>query len=446
MYFNELKRNFDYYKALAKLFFITCLSCAVFMSVSIILNDKSSSLNLSDQTTTEENLDDDIEQQPDQTAHLDIVVNQDMLLSALLKSKSINPKEVTILEQELKKRKIPQKVYKGDKLKITLKNTDQEDMFNIWQLGLYSFKNSLQLDAFKKDDNFIIQNQSIELMKSFVKISSPINSSLFDTLKKLNIPLNSINELIKSYSHQIDFQRQVKANDKIELIVEKYAEVEGNLFYYGHIAFSKLSLGKNTYPLYRYSWGNNQTEYFSKDGHTYKKNLLKNPIQATRISSHFGSRKHPILGYTRMHKGVDFAAPRGTPIYAAGDGVITGMGRKGGYGNFVQIKHHSSLSTFYAHISKFHPSIKPGTRIKQGKVIAYVGATGTASGPHLHYEVHINGRAVNPLSIKTSTANLLSPLEVKKFRKYRDYLHEVSKVLDTKDTYVLGKTASSSNG
>jgi len=416
------------------------------MSVSILLNDKNTSLHLADQSITEENLDDEIEQQADQTAHLDIVVNQDMPLSTLLKSKNINPKEVTILEQELKKRKIPQKVYKGDKLKITLKNTDQEDMFNIWQLGLYSFKNSLQLDAFKKDDNFIIQNQSIELMKSFVKINAPINSSLFDTLKKLNIPLNSINELIKSYSHQIDFQRQVKANDKIELVVEKYAEVDGNLFYYGHIAFSNLSLGKNTYPLYRYSWGNNQTEYFSKDGRTYKKNLLKNPIQATRISSYFGSRKHPILGYTRMHKGVDFAAPRGTPIYAAGDGVITGMGRKGGYGNFVQIRHHSSLSTFYAHISKFHPSIKPGNRIKQGKVIAYVGATGTASGPHLHYEVHINGRAVNPLSIKTSTTNLLSPLEVKKFAKYRDYLHEVSKVLDTKDTYVLGKTASSSNG
>lgn len=446
MYFNELERNFDYYKALVKVFFITCLSCAVFMSVSILVNNKDRRIQLTDQTIIEENLDDEIEQEADQTAHLDIVVNQDTFLSALLKSKNIDLKEVKILEQELKKRKIPQKIHKGDKLKITLKNTDQEDTFSIWQLGLYSFKNSMQLDAFKKDDNFIIQNQAIELMKSFVKVSAPIDFSMFETLKKLNIPLNSINELIKAYSHQIDFQRQVKANDKIELIVEKYAEVDGNLFYYGHIASSKLSLGKNTYSLYRYSWANNQTEYFSKDGHTYKKNLLKNPVQATRISSHFGSRKHPILGYTRMHKGVDFAAPRGTPIYAAGDGVITGMGRKGGYGNFVQIKHNSNLSTFYAHISKFHPSIKPGTRIKQGKVIAYVGATGTASGPHLHYEVHINGRAVNPLSIKTSATNLLSPLEVKKFAKYRDYLHEVSKVLDTKDTYVLGKTASSSNG
>jgi len=446
MYFNELERNFDYYKTLAKLFFITCLSCAIFTSVSILINNKGTGLHLADQAVVEENLDDEIEQHSDQTAHLDIVVNQDTLLSTLLKSKNIDPKEVAILEQELKKRKIPQKVYKGDKLKITLKNADQEDMFNIWQLGLYSFKNSLQLDAFKKDDNFIIQDQAIELMKSFVKINAPINSSIFETLKKLNIPLNSINELIKAYSHQIDFQRQVKINDKIELILEKYAEVDGDLFYYGNIAFSKLSLGKNTYPLYRYSWGTNQTEYFSKDGHTYKKNLLKNPIQATRISSHFGSRKHPILGYTRMHKGVDFAAPKGTPIYAAGDGVITGMGRKGGYGNFVQIRHNSNLSTFYAHISKFHPSIKTGTRIKQGKVIAYVGATGTASGPHLHYEVHINGRAVNPLSIKTNATNLLSPLEIKKFTKYRDYLHEVSKVLDTKDTYVLGKTSSSLNG
>ena len=160
-------------------------------------------------------------------------------------------------------------------------------------------------------------------------------------------------------------------------------------------------------------------QYFSEDGKSVKRNLLRTPIGVARISSHFGNRKHPILGYTKMHKGVDFFAPKGTPIYAAGNGVITDLGWRSGFGNYVQIRHSSTLATAYGHANAFAKGLTRGSTVKQGQIIAYVGQTGRATGPHLHYEVKINGKQVNPLSIKTSPGIELSGKKLQDFSTFK---------------------------
>jgi len=168
--------------------------------------------------------------------------------------------------------------------------------------------------------------------------------------------------------------------------------------------------------VYRFTPSDGRTDYFKPNGESIRRALLRTPIDGARISSGFGMRKHPILGYSRMHKGIDFAAPTGTPIFAAGDGVITQIGRNGGYGNYIRIRHNSRYSTAYAHISRFAKGIRKGSRVRQGQVIAYVGSTGRSTGPHLHYEVLVEGKQTNPRSIKLPTGQILEGEDLKAFQ------------------------------
>ena len=227
-------------------------------------------------------------------------------------------------------------------------------------------------------------------------------------------------DLVNIYSHQVDFQRQVKPGDNLNLIVEKYITEDGQFSHYGKVVFASLNLSGKNYNIYRYAHdGSDNMQYFSEDGKSVKRNLLRTPIGVARISSHFGNRKHPILGYTKMHKGVDFFAPKGTPIYAAGNGVITDLGWRSGFGNYVQIRHSSTLATAYGHANAFAKGLTRGSTVKQGQIIAYVGQTGRATGPHLHYEVKINGKQVNPLSIKTSPGIELSGKKLQDFSTFK---------------------------
>ncbi|MGV2433092.1 MAG UNVERIFIED_CONTAM: M23 family metallopeptidase [Rickettsiaceae bacterium] len=281
-------------------------------------------------------------------------------------------------------------------------------------------------------ENFIAKDVVIPLKKVLVRSSTIVKNSFIEAAASLGISKANVIDLVNTYSHQIDFQRQIHKNDQLDLVLEKYIDEKGEFSHYGKVVYASLTLSGKPHHIYRYAHEGQNMQYFSEDGKSVKRNLLSTPISAARLSSHYGKRKHPILGYTKMHKGVDFAASTGTPIYAAGNGVISEIGWKNGYGNYVQIRHSGTLSTAYGHASRFASGLKRGTVVKQGQTIAFVGATGRATGPHLHYEVKINGRQVNPLSIKTSPGIELHGKKLAAFTAYKKKIHKIHKDLHTK--------------
>lgn len=260
-----------------------------------------------------------------------------------------------------------------------------------------------------------------------------IQSSLYGSAARSGIPSPVIAEVIRIYSWDIDFQRDIRKGDKIEVLYDAYETEDGSTVKYGNILYANLSIGGRDVPLYRYEMENGRADYFGPDGQSIKKTLMKTPIDGGRITSGFGLRKHPILGYNKMHKGMDFGAPVGTPIYAAGDGTVEEAGRKGAYGNYVRIRHNGRIKTAYAHLHKFAKGVKPGSRVEQGQVIAYVGTTGRSTGPHLHYEVLVNNAQVNPNSVDLPTGEQLGGKELKKFKalvaKAKDQFVTLSKTL-----------------
>jgi murein DD-endopeptidase MepM/ murein hydrolase activator NlpD len=222
-------------------------------------------------------------------------------------------------------------------------------------------------------------------------------------------------EAIKAYSYDVDFQRDIRNGNNFEVVYETYVDDKGQFVREGDMLFASLLVNGEELKIFRFTTPDGDTDYYTEDGHSVKKALLRTPINGARISSGFGMRRHPVLGYSRMHKGVDFAAPRGTPVYAAGDGTIDMIGRRGGYGNYVRIRHNPEYSTAYAHLYKFANGMKRGRHVKQGQVIAYSGSTGVSTGPHLHYEVLIAGRQVNPNKVKMTPGRKLDKRELATF-------------------------------
>ena len=258
--------------------------------------------------------------------------------------------------------------------------------------------------------------------------SVKIETSLYGSAARSNIPDSIIAEMIKIYSYDVDFQRDIRRGDQIEVLYETYETEDGDLTHYGDIIYAKLNIHGKEIPAYRYKSADGTIDYYRENGMSMKRLLMQTPIDGARISSGFGMRRHPVLGYNKMHKGIDFAASRGTPIYAAGDGVIEKAGRNGGYGNYIRVKHGRNLKTAYAHMKKFAKGMKKGVRVKQGQIIGYVGTTGRSTGPHLHFEVLRNGKHINPKTIKSFSGRKLAGDELKKFK---------AQVEDAKQQYAL---------
>ena len=242
-----------------------------------------------------------------------------------------------------------------------------------------------------------------------------IENSLYNTAIKLGIKPNTIIEFARLYGFQVDFQRDIWKGDSFQIIYEQFENEDGSLIENGDIIFSNLNTQGNDLNLYKFKLGKNEIDYFDENGKSMKKTLMKTPINGARLSSPFGKRKHPILGFTKMHAGTDFAAPTGTPIMASGDGVVTRAQWCGGGGNCVKIKHNSVYQTVYAHMSKFGRGIKKGVRVKQGQIIGYVGSTGLSTGPHLHYEVIENGKKINSQKLKLPSGKTLKGKQRNKF-------------------------------
>jgi murein DD-endopeptidase MepM/ murein hydrolase activator NlpD len=261
--------------------------------------------------------------------------------------------------------------------------------------------------------------------------STQIQTSLYGSAARSGIPPQVIANMIRMYSWSVDFQRDIRRNDTIELLYEVYETEEGEPVKFGDILYANLNLSGIDLALYRYSKSDDDTDYYDAKGHSIKKTLMKTPVDGARISSGYGMRRHPVLGYNKMHKGMDFAAPLGTPVYAAGDGVLEKVGRHGSYGNYIRIRHNGTLKTAYAHLHKFAKGISSGKRVKQGQLIAYIGTTGRSTGPHLHYEVLLNNKQVNPNRVDLPVGERLKGNHLDQFktyiRKYDQMYVEISK-------------------
>jgi len=242
-----------------------------------------------------------------------------------------------------------------------------------------------------------------------------IRTSLYNTAVNLNIKPNIIIEFARLYGFQVDFQRDIWKNDTFQIIYEEFKNKDGIVIETGEIIYANLNLQDKDIQLYKYEYEKNKIDYFDENGKSMRKTLMKTPINGARLSSSFGKRKHPILGFTKMHTGTDFAAPKGTPIMASGDGLVVRAKWCGGGGNCIKIKHNSVYQTVYAHLSKFGRGIKKGTRVKQGQIIGYVGSTGLSTGPHLHYEVIENGKKINSQKLKLPSGKILKGKQRKLF-------------------------------
>ena len=276
-------------------------------------------------------------------------------------------------------------------------------------------KNEIQFSKNLNKNRFDTKKIKKNFKKNLVYKETIITNSLYNSAIDLGIKPNVIIEFARLYGFQVDFQRDVWKDDSFQIIYEEFVNKDDLVVDTGEIIFTNLSLQNTDFQLYKYEFENNKTDYFDENGKSVKKTLMKTPINGARLSSSFGNRKHPILGYTKMHTGTDFAAPTGTPIMASGDGKVTKAGWCGGGGNCVKIKHNNTYQTVYAHMSKFGRGIKKGSRVKQGQIIGYVGSTGLSTGPHLHYEVIENGRKINSQKLKLPSGKILKGKERKKF-------------------------------
>lgn len=277
------------------------------------------------------------------------------------------------------------------------------------------------IDVSRKDDGGFEANEvERQLERELVQATGKIDSSLFVAASEAGLPPRVLAELIRVYSFDVDFQRDIWQGDTFELMYEQFRGENGDVVHEGDIHYAKLTLRDTEFPLYRYTTTKGNLDYFNAKGNSVRKTLMRTPIDGARLSSRFGKRRHPILGYTRLHAGVDFAAPRGTPIYAAGNGTIVSAGTNGGYGKYIRIRHNGTFQTAYAHMSKYARGSRKGARVKQGQIIGYVGTTGRSTGPHLHYEVLRNGRQINPRSVRIPSGEKLKGAELEKFIALRD--------------------------
>ena len=256
-------------------------------------------------------------------------------------------------------------------------------------------------------------------------IKGTIKSNLYISALKSGIPENTLLEIISLLGFSVDFQREIRSGDSFEVLFTKEIDMLSDLVTKTKpIKYVSMNLSGNKLNFFKYEDKYGLPQYYDENGKSSKRTLMKTPINGARLSSRYGNRKHPILGYTKMHRGLDFAAPSGTPVFAAGDGIVEKAGWNGSYGKYIRIKHTGIYKTAYAHLSGFHNNVRIGTRVLQGKIIGYVGTTGRSTGPHLHYEVIKNNIQVNPMRIKLPAGKNISKADIK---NYKNHVEEILK-------------------
>ncbi|MEK9746867.1 MAG: peptidoglycan DD-metalloendopeptidase family protein [Pelagibacteraceae bacterium] len=329
----------------------------------------------------------------------------------ILEEYLINKKEILEIKKELSKKVNLNKLNTNQKIQFTIDKSN-----NLIKDFTFQISNTEKIYLTKNFDTNSFNQETIvlKLKKEILYRENIILQSLYKSASEQNIPANTIIEFARIYGFQVDFQRDIRKEDRFQIMYEIFLDEDKKIVETGNILFANLILSGEDNSLYYFDKEGSEGHY-DRNGKSIEKALMKTPINGARLSSSYGMRKHPIDGFNKMHRGTDFAAPMGTPIMASGSGIIKKAGWCGGGGNCVQIRHNSTYETIYAHMSKFARGIKSGVRVKQGQTIGYVGSTGKSTGPHLHYEVIVNGKKVNSQTLKLPSGKILKGEERKIF-------------------------------
>ncbi len=302
-----------------------------------------------------------------------------------------------------------------------------------------TYKPSLEKTVYvtrQTDGSFTSRDIEAEFKMETVSLKATIENSIYMDAVELGAPDKVIIQFANIYEYSVDFQRDIQPGDEFEMFFEVARDNHGNIVKAGDLLYTSFSPRGKKMDYYLFTDSQDRENFYDADGKTAKRKLRATPINGARISSSYGHRRHPIQGYRKMHSGVDFAAPTGTPIMAAGNGTIEVAGRNGGYGNYIRIRHTDGYKTAYAHLSKFRRGIRPGVYVTQDQIIGYVGSTGMSTGPHLHYEVHLNGKKINPRRLSQLSGKPLSDAEMPAFNERRieiDALRAVAPVLQNEN-------------
>ena len=342
-------------------------------------------------------------------------INNNDSVEKILKKYEVKLEDVKEISSKLKRRNLSN-IYSGRELSMVLKKLP-DGLNTVVNLN-FPISNTTSIDIRKSKDAFLIKENILQLYKKEIVVKNSISNNLYSSAMDVNIEPNIIVEFARIFGFEVDFQRDIRKGDWFEIYYEKFIDDNNKVRDTGKIIYASMYVNGEEINLYNFQY-QNEEEYFDIKGKSITKSLMKTPINGARLSSSFGMRKHPILGYNKMHRGTDFAAPSGTPIMASGSGTVTRARWCGGGGNCVKIKHNSSYETIYAHMKSFAKGIKEGRKVKQGQIIGYVGSTGLSTGPHLHYEVIVNGKKVNSQKLKLPSGKILKGNARKEFELKR---------------------------
>ena len=335
-------------------------------------------------------------------------VSSGEMFDKILNSYSIPSEEINQIKKKLNSDYDINNLKPNLEIKITIDQSNNKKITSF----LFPVSRTEKIQLTRNLDNNLFEKKIIitNLNKKIVFKEGKITQSLYKTAIDLKVQPNVIIEFARIYGFQVDFQRDIRKNDNFQIMYEVFEDDDGKVFETGNIIFADLKLSGKNNALYYFEKKGSEGHY-DENGKSVEKALMKTPINGARLSSAFGMRKHPIDGFNKMHRGTDFAAPMGTPIMASGSGLITRARWCGGGGNCIKIKHNSTYETIYAHMKNFARGIKEGIRVKQGQIIGYVGSTGKSTGPHLHYEVVVNGKKVNSQKLKLPSGKTLKGKE-----------------------------------
>ena len=342
---------------------------------------------------------------------IEYIIKNNDTVEKILKKYKIRDEDIKKISQKLKEKKLAN-IYSGRKLSIIIKKLEDGSITIV--NFLYPINNTTSVEVRKVQNNFTVKENILQLYKKEVVVKKVITNNLYSSAVSSGIEPNIIVEFARVFGFEVDFQRDIRKGDWFEILYEKFEDDNNKVRDTGKIIYASMYVNGEEINLYNFKY-KNEEDYYDIKGKSITKSLMKTPINGARLSSSFGMRKHPILGYNKMHRGTDFAAPSGTPILASGSGTITRARWCGGGGNCVKIKHNSTYETIYAHMKAFAKGIKEGRKVKQGQIIGYVGSTGLSTGPHLHYEVVVNGKKVNSQKLKLPSGKTLKGDERKKF-------------------------------
>ena len=343
-----------------------------------------------------------------------LIKNNDSI-EKILKKFNIKNQDIKAISTKLKQKKLSN-IYSGRELSLIFKKLT--DGSNTVVNLVFPVNNTSSIEVRKFQNSFVVKENILKLYKKEVVVRNEIKNNLYSAAVDVGLEPNIIIEFARIFGFEVDFQRDIRKGDWFEILYEKFEDDNNKVRDTGKIIYASMYVNGEEVNLYNFDY-ENEEEYYDIKGKSITKSLMKTPINGARLSSSYGMRKHPILGYNKMHKGTDFAARSGTPIMASGSGTITRARWCGGGGNCVKIKHNSTYETIYAHMKGFARGIKEGRKVKQGQIIGYVGSTGMSTGPHLHYEVVVNGKKVNSQRLKLPSGRILKGNARKEFELER---------------------------